>query len=80
MAVILTSFRVDEDVLAAFRIAVAKKHKGITRGTTFVELGAAISQWTKVMNGESYYTEYPKKPIPKAPRFGEEGGGPHGQD
>jgi hypothetical protein len=47
MAVILTSFRVDEDILAAFRIAVATKHKGITRGTTFVELGAAIAQWTK---------------------------------
>ena len=78
MAVILTSFRVDENILAAFRIAVAKKHKGITRGTTFVELGAAITQWTKVMNGEAYYTDYPKKSATKAEVFGESG--KHAQD
>jgi hypothetical protein len=49
---VLTTLRLDKEVLQNFRMAVSRKHKGITRGTTFVELNNALMHWTKVMNEE----------------------------
>jgi hypothetical protein len=49
----LTTIELDEDILAAFRIAVATKHKGHIHGMMRLEYNNALDTWTKVMNGES---------------------------
>jgi len=63
------TFRIDESVLQEFRMAVSKKHKGVIRGTTFIEINEALKAWTKVMNGQAKIT--PINAPPSSAIFGE---------
>ena len=66
-AVALTAVRVSKEILQRFRVAISKKHQGLTRGTTYIEFNNALETWTKVMNGEAEVVLIPK--APRAPIF-----------
>jgi hypothetical protein len=55
---------VEEKVIQDFRVAVSKKHRGMTKGMSFIEYNNALTIWTKVMNGEATIVENKTKAHP----------------
>jgi len=58
------TIEVSKNVIENFRVAVSKKHRGRTKGMTYIEYNNALSEWTTIMNNEFIAS------TKKAPLFG----------
>lgn len=56
------TIEVSRKVIEDFRVAVSKKHRGRTKGMTYIEYNNALSEYTKSMNND-YITSTKKAPV-----------------
>jgi hypothetical protein len=56
------TIEVSRKVIEDFRVAVSKKHRGRTKGMTYIEYNNALSEYTKTMNND-FITSTKKAPF-----------------
>jgi hypothetical protein len=56
------TIEVSRKVIEDFRVAVSKKHRGRTKGMTYIEYNNALSDYTKTMTNE-FITSTKKAPV-----------------